>query len=114
MSKSQRTKGAVFEREVADVFTTMFGRKVTRVLGQARDGGGDIDLGALLVECKRRKSMITVYDWWRQANASAVKAGGGKLPALVLRADNEEALFVCRLDDLPAVAARIVREQLRS
>jgi hypothetical protein len=112
VSKSQRTKGAVFEREVAAYFTTLFGRKITRVLGQARDGGGDIDLGGIQVECKRRQSMKVVYGWWRQANASA--APTGSLPALVLHADGEESLFVCRLADLPAMAGRIERERLLS
>ena len=53
-----------------------------------------------------------VYSWWKQANVSAAPTGA--LPTMVLRADDEESLFVCRLTDLPAVAARILREQLLS
>ena len=112
MSKLQRTKGAQFEREVCAAFSAMLCRKITRVLGQARDGGGYIDLGGIQVECKRRKSMKVVYSWWKQANVSAAPTGA--LPTMVLRADDEESLFVCRLTDLPAVAARILREQLLS
>lgn len=69
MSKSQRTKGAAFEREICDVFTSALNPPTPfkRNIGQARDGGNDIDVGPLLIECKRRKTLGTVYAWLQQA-----------------------------------------------
>lgn len=44
MSKSQRTKGAVGEREVCDLILRDLGIEVHRNLQQTRDGGADIKL----------------------------------------------------------------------
>lgn len=104
MSKMQRTKGAVFEREVAEVLSLVAGYPVKRTLGQARDGGADIELHEMLVECKRRKSLKVLYGWWSQVNRCGPVAAGAKVPAMVIRADNEEALFVCALSELAMVA----------
>ena len=98
MGKSQRNKGAGFEREICHAFNNTFGTEVSRVLGQARDGGGDIHLGHILVECKRRKSLKTVYGWMEQANKASVEAGL-PIPVVVLRADGEDSLVVMRLWD---------------
>lgn len=74
MSASQRTKGAVFERETADAFTAALHREDSpfkRNITQARDGGHDLLVGPLVVECKRRKTLGTVYGWLQQAIAAA-------------------------------------------
>jgi hypothetical protein len=47
------------------------------------------------VEAKRRKSFKTLYDWMAQC----VRASRDRVPVLVVRADNEEMLFVVRARD---------------
>lgn len=71
MGKSQRTKGAVFEREVAAEFSSAFApHEFKRHIGQARDGGNDLDVGCLVVECKRRASLKVLRMWMQQATAA--------------------------------------------
>ena len=53
MSKLAKDRGASYEREVCKALSDALGSKVTRVLGQARDGGSDIDLGPFMIDCKR-------------------------------------------------------------
>ncbi len=98
MGKSQRNKGAGYEREVCGLLNATFGTEVSRVLGQARDGGGDIHLGNFLIECKRRKAMKTLYGWMAQATKSAHESGL-PIPVVMLRADGENTLVVIRLVD---------------
>lgn len=71
MGKSQRTKGAVFEREIAHWFGAFFGKEFKRNIGQARDGGNDIDVGPLVVEAKRRASLKVLRSWFEQAVVAA-------------------------------------------
>lgn len=104
MGKMQRTKGASFERAIALALSGALGRDVKRHLGQARDGGYDILATPFVVECKRRKSLKTIYGWMRQCIAAqtAAQAHGEKgadVPLVIVRADNEEALAVLRLPD---------------
>lgn len=113
MSKSQRNKGAAFEREVAAELTKVLGYEVKRQLGQARDGGHDIDLqNGILVECKRRKSFATLYDWMAQCVAACAMRNATALPMLVVRADGEESLVVVRLADLGVFTRKFGLEQL--
>lgn len=72
MSKSQRTKGAVFEREIAAEFSSAFApHEFKRLIGQARDGGNDLDVGCLVVECKRRASLKGLREWMAQAGVAS-------------------------------------------
>jgi hypothetical protein len=111
--KSQRQKGAQFEREVATYLSNLAGQTVERHLGQARDGGEDIDALGITWECKRRKSLRTLYAWMDQAARawprSARELFPTPVPAVVLRADNEEALVVVRLADLQEFTRRVAR-----
>jgi len=94
MSKSQRTKGAGGEREVCAFLRDSLGIDVRRKLGQARDGGHDIDLPGFNVEVKRRKRIAGLYDWMDQC--------GGWIhskPVVMLRADGREWLVVMKLPD---------------
>lgn len=104
MSKSQRTKGASYEREVCAALADVLGIPVQRVLGQARDGGGDIMPPGLLVECKRRKALRTFYAWLRQAYAAA---GATRIPVVVMRADNEESVLCVPLRFLAPFVASV-------
>lgn len=113
MSKSQRTKGAGFEREVCDVFSSALGRTFKRRIGQARDGGNDIDVGPLVVECKRRKTLGTVYGWLQQAidaclgrrhyapgEDPSLDRGEPMIPVVVARQDGDTApIVILRLSD---------------
>ncbi len=109
MGKMQRAKGATYEREVAKVFSKMLDLEFKRVLGQERDGGGDVQAegSGLLIECKRYKSMMTLYSWMRQAAVSSFGPLVPKIPVLAIRTDNEESLIVIRLKDVIAFAEEI-------
>ena len=94
MGKSQRTKGAGFEREIVRALKEM-GYDADRNLDQWRDGGGDIRLDHWMIECKRR-AKISVYEWMEQA----IKAANDKqVPVVVARGDNKEALAILRFRD---------------
>ena len=95
MSKLAKDRGASYEREVCKALSDALGSKVTRVLGQARDGGSDIDLGAFMIECKRRRK-IAIYEWMEQAKVSSK---GEKMPVVICRGDGKESLVIFRLDD---------------
>ena len=96
MSKLAKDRGAAYEREVCQTLSDALGTKVTRVLGQARDGGSDIDLGPFLIECKRRRK-IGVYEWMDQAKTSVCLTV--QTPVMVCRGDGKASLAIFRLDD---------------
>jgi hypothetical protein len=104
MSKSQRNKGAGYEREVCDVFSVATGRKVQRHIGQSRDGGNDITVGKLILECKRRKTLGTVEGWLQQAEAAKVSA------VVVARSDGGESLAIMSLADFLRLIDRSVMD----
>lgn len=100
MSASQRRKGAAYELEVAKDFAALMRLPVPkRELSQTRDGGHDLRTGRWSLEAKRRKHLITLYGWLGQA-ISGVREGTSDVPAVVMRADNEETLILMRLRDL--------------
>lgn len=82
--KAARVKGQVGEREVCEILTRIVGEKHTRLLGQARDSGGDVRYGPFLLEVKRQ-ARTKMAEWQQQAAASARDAG--MLPAVVWRQD---------------------------
>jgi hypothetical protein len=97
----------VGEREVAALFSAHTGRKYERNIGQARDGGNDIDIEDLVVEVKRRKTLGTIYGWLQQA-VSAVGLRAPLVrrsiepqhtPIVVARQDGGEWIVVLRLRD---------------
>lgn len=102
MSRSQRTKGAAYEREVANAFSDALGDTITRRLGQARDGGHDLSVGPLIVECKRRHA-LAVVPWLEQAADACVGEHAGKYPVVVTRADHSASVVVLRLDHFLAL-----------
>jgi hypothetical protein len=111
MGKSQRTKGAVYEREVMREFSEFFGQTFERNIGQARDGGNDGDVGPLVLEMKRRKSLKTLMSWYEQAATAAteryyrkVRAGqptgtGDHIPVVVMREDSGSSMVLLSLED---------------
>ena len=96
MSKSQREKGANFEREICTLLTDHLGTKVKRNLAQTRGGateGSDITFGQWSIECKRR-ARISVYEWLDQARRDA----DGRTPVVIARADGRKAIAILDLD----------------
>jgi hypothetical protein len=102
VGKSQRTKGAGFEREICHVLSESLGGKFTRNLDQVRDGGGDIMLPGYLIECKRR-ARISIYEWMEQATKAC---NAEQKPIVIARADNKDALAIMRLEDFILLLSR--------
>lgn len=95
------------------------GIKIKRNIGQARDGGNDIDLPPFLIECKRRKTLGTVYGWLQQAIDSLPEflrrhGASHAIPVVVAREDNGESIAILRLQDFIALARPAVRDVLSS
>lgn len=108
MSASQRRKGASGERELADFLSAALGRVVKRKLGQARDGGDDIQiskaLGSFRIEVKRRKG-IACEEWLEQAENCCKP---DDVPIVCMRADGGEWMALMRLSDfLPMLAGEV-------
>ena len=95
MGKSQRTKGAGYEREIVRDLHEVLGVASKRNLEQTREGGGDIILDNFVIECKRRAS-IAVYEWMRQCEASC---NATQKPIVICRADGEKSLAIMRWSD---------------
>lgn len=124
MGKGQRTKGAVGEREVRDIFRAALNRDdLQRNITQSRDGGYDLAVGPLVVEVKRRKSIKTMHDWMGQAIAAAKpkcdcarhehqvcdRCAGLHIPTVVFRQDGDTSWMVMlRLNDF----LKLTRDEL--
>jgi hypothetical protein len=98
VSKSQREKGLVGEREVAAIFAAA-GYSVRNLEGQ----GDALAIGAngrlMHVETKRQER-LKLPEWIRQAQSEAPKG----VPAVVAFRQNRGEWMVClRLDDLLAM-----------
>jgi len=105
MGASQRTKGAVYEREVANYLSDELGREVKRNIGQARDGGDDITIGKFRLECKRRARIGNIYEWLDQAQAASEV---GECPVVVARGDGRRSVAIVDL----AIFTQLMREAL--
>lgn len=93
--RSARNKGAAGERELAALLSDQLGQVVKRKLGQARDGGDDIQVGRFRIEVKRRER-LQVVEWCEQVEACAA---AGEVPVLAFRRNGEPWRVVLRLDD---------------
>lgn len=106
MAKLSRTRGSTYEREVCAELSAVMGQKVVRILGQARDGGGDIYTPPFLWECKRRRK-FGGYAYMKQAEVAAEEKKA--IPIVSIRADGEESLVIMRLRDaLPLLQGEII------
>jgi Holliday junction resolvase len=70
--KTSRNKGARGEREFAEMLSNELGQVVKRKLGQARDGGDDIQVGRFRIEVKRREK-LAIEAWCKQVVARMAK-----------------------------------------
>lgn len=102
MSKSQRTKGAVYEREIADEISDWLGVDCKRKLGAARDGGDDIQVGQFRIECKRHET-TKVWEWYAQAKENSE---AGEIPVVVFRRSRSESMALISFQDF----LRLMRE----
>ena len=95
MSASQRTKGATGEREFCELLKAHGFEGAKRLLGQARDGGGDVPLPPMLYEVKRYHA-IAVRKWLDQAEKSVLqyKGDGCEMPAVAMREDGRKSWMV--------------------
>lgn len=93
MGAWQRRKGAAGEREFAKLLSDWLGVPVKRILGQARDGGHDIQARGCKFEVKRRKR-IAMLRWFEQVERSA----GDSAPVVAMREDNGEWFVTLRAD----------------
>jgi hypothetical protein len=85
VGKQNRARGAGYEREVAGRLVRVFGEGIKRRLGQAREGGHDIDGLPFLIECKRRRRLGPMRDWLAQVSKNAA----GQHVAVVAKGDRD-------------------------
>jgi Holliday junction resolvase len=94
MSRSQRDKGARYEREIAHKLGKVLGTQLRRNITQYQaKSQPDIVAGNLAIECKRRARIGHVYEWLEQARAAA----GERLPVVVARADHKPDIVIMDL-----------------
>ena len=93
MGASQRAKGAAGEREWDAYLNTNGHPGEPRLLGQARDGGGDVLRPPFLYEVKRYHA-IAVRKWLDQAQASVVNYKGVEIPVVAMREDGRKDWMV--------------------
>jgi len=89
-----RNKGAAGERELAGILTDKLGFVVKRKLGQARDGGDDIQVGRYRIEVKRRER-IQIDQWSEQVEMAAQP---GEIPVVVYRRNGQPWRVVVPLE----------------
>ena len=90
---ARRNKGSRGERELAALLNERFDLGAKRSLGQAREGGEDINLNDLgiVIEVKRQEA-LQVNAWWRQVCEAANNAKC--LPVLAYRQNRRKWKFV--------------------
>jgi len=103
MSRSQRDKGARYEREIATKLSKVLGIKLRRNITQYQTKSQpDIIAGNLAIECKRRARIGLVYEWLDQARAAA----GERMPVVIARADNKPDVVVMDLSTFVQLLSR--------
>lgn len=113
--RGKRNKGANGERELAGILSDELGVVVKRKLGQARDGGHDIEIGRFLIEVKRQER-LAIEEWCKQIETacttySAINEDGNlapPVPVVVFRRNGQPWRAVVPLDFL----VKAMREDL--
>ena len=111
--KHSRDKGARVERDIAKALSSYFGLPVKRRLGQARDGGEDIDCEALpfTIEVKARADVPAVQKFLEQARDAARDTM--KAPIAVVKGDRKQPIVVMYLTDWLELAMPAVQQYER-
>jgi hypothetical protein len=102
---NSRAKGARAEREMAKVWSGLFGCEARR--GQQFSGGSDspdvvTSMENIHLEVKRVERG-NPYGWVDQA----VRDAGSKIPVVLHRRNNREWLAIVRLNDVPGLAREV-------
>lgn len=95
LGRNNKRRGAGGERELSAILSDALGWVVKRTLGQARDGGHDIQTGRFKWEVKRRKA-IAVYDFMAQVEKACDER---ETPVVAMRADGKGWLVMMKLED---------------
>lgn len=93
--RMSRNKGAAGEREFAKILSAELGMEIKRKLGQARDGGDDIQVGKFRIEVKRRER-LAIGEWCEQVEEAAEP---GDVPVVAFRKNGDKWRVVMLLDD---------------
>jgi len=97
--RMSRNKGAGAEREFAALVSAALGVDVKRKLGQAREGGDDLQLGKYRFEIKRHET-LAIMSWVRQIEACVEP---WEVPVVAFRQSQQEWRWVIKLTDLLAL-----------
>ena len=110
MGKSQRDKGARVERDIAKALCSYFGLPVKRRLGQAREGGEDIDAPDLpfCIEIKARADAPAVQKFLEQAREAA--RADMRTPIAIIKGDRKQPIVVMYLTDWLELAMPAVQQ----
>lgn len=102
MSRMQRTKGALGEREILDLLHAAGWPHAHRNFQSGGQGGSDIARGpaGVALEVKRCET-ARLREWWRQAEADA--AHRGDVPVVVHRWNSGPWLAILPADELLAL-----------
>ena len=103
MGAKSRNKGARGEVELAKELTRVLGvgaRRGRQFCGSPDSPDVLVDAPDLHVECKR----VERFDAYKALD-QATRDAGAKVPIVAHRRNRREWIIVCRLDDLPRLAA---------
>lgn len=102
-ARNNKTRGRTFQNDVRDLILKTFPEIhpddcKCAIMGES---GMDIKLsraaqqvlGGVSIECKRRKTLKTIYDWVKQAQSQ-----GDYEPVVFTRADREKPLVIISAD----------------
>lgn len=109
MGKFQRDKGARVEREIAKALAAYFDIPVKRRLGQAREGGEDIDADLpFCIEIKARADAPAVQKFLEQARDAS--RNDMRTPVAVVKGDRKQPIVVMFLTDWLELAMPSVQQ----
>lgn len=94
--RGAKRKGEVGERQVCAIINKITGEETKRKLGQAREGGGDVDWGPFLLEVKNRSTVSMPA--WQQQVCTAVE-GTDQVPAVVWKRKAEKFWIALPFED---------------
>ena len=112
MGKYQRDKGARVERDIAKALAAYFGVKAKRRLGQARDGGEDLDIDIpFTIEVKARAEAPACQKFLEQAYEAALDTA--RMPIAIIKGDRKQPVVLMYLTDWLELAMPMVKQYER-
>lgn len=102
-------KGAGFERDVCQWLDSNLNIQTSRLLGQARDGGADIETEHFLIECKRREN-LDLFNWWNQVLIAQKEHDNTEIiPVVVFKQNRKDMEWLIPANLLPNVERGYMR-----